>query len=61
MYSLFFKALPWLIGMAVIFTFGVVVGGSFATGSAEDATLSKIEDCLPAEDIDELEPCLAGE
>ena len=59
----------WLIGavafvavVAVIFVGGVLVGGSWGSGMAEenhDAQLEQVKKCLPIENEAELKKCLA--
>lgn len=53
------KAMAFLVIVGSIFGLGVIVGGSFATGMTQDAVLRYMEQCLPAESPEELEPCLA--
>lgn len=58
-FGVIFKTIALLVVVGSIFGLGVIVGGSFATGMTQDAVLRYMEQCLPAEKAEELEPCLA--
>lgn len=61
MSHLLFKVIGFLVVVGAIFAAGVVVGGSFATGSAEDSQRARIERCLPITTAGELHACLSKE
>lgn len=58
-FGFIFKAIAFLVIVGSIFGLGIIVGGSFATGLTRDAVLRYMENCLPAETAEQLEPCLA--
>ncbi|AXK45943.1 hypothetical protein [Brachybacterium saurashtrense] len=58
-FGLIFRAIAFLVIVGSIFGLGVIVGGSFATGMTQDAVLRYMDNCLPAETAEQLEPCLA--
>ena len=56
-----FGAIGLLVALGSIFILGVLVGGSWNAGmESEKATVDReaVEQCLPADDVDEFEKCL---
>lgn len=53
------KAAVVLAVVGSIFFGGLLTGGAFATGMAEESVLQHVARCLPAQTIDQLRPCLA--
>lgn len=53
-------AIVLLVVVGAIFILGVIVGGSWNAGMEDQGGLDRqvVQECLPAEDVDELEQCL---
>lgn len=52
-----FKFFLFLVMVGGIFLFGFVTGGAFGSGM----TVDKFEQCLPAQSVQDLQPCAGGD
>lgn len=60
-FGFLFKAIAFLAVVGGIFLAGVLAGGSFATGMAEEGVMRQVQPCLPAQTVEALRPCLAAD
>ncbi|MBE7157894.1 MAG: hypothetical protein INR62_05595 [Rhodospirillales bacterium] len=54
-----FRALIWLVAVAIIFALGWAAGGSLGTGSGQRTEYQRVVACLPAHDQVALDACLS--